>query len=150
MKNLNLMRKQLERRLTLWRKTPERPSKGWVRTLRQAFGMTAQQLAKRSGVHRMRIVQLEKGEANDAVTLRSLRSIARHMNCDLVYALVPRNSIQATLEHQAMKIAQKRVRQVAHSMALENQALSQKQIKGQIKDLTKNLLTGNPKHLWDE
>lgn len=152
MKNLVLMRKQLERQMAEWRKLKAygRPAKGWVQTIRKALGMTAQQLASRAGVHRMRIVQLERAESQDAITLRSLRAIAENLNCELVYAFVPRAPIQSILEQQAMKIAQQRVQEVTHSMSLENQILSRTQIKEQIVELRKKLLEGLPKHLWNE
>lgn len=152
MKNLDLMRKQLDRQMIKWRmlKVYGRPAKGWVQTIRKALGMTAQQLAKRFGVHRMRIVQLERAESQDAITLRSLRAIAEKLNCELVYALVPRAPIQKMLQQQAAKIAHDKVQKVTHTMALENQAVTPAQIKQQIEELQKKLLEGNPKHLWDE
>lgn len=153
MKNIELMRKQLDKQMEDWQKViplGRSPAKGWVQAIRKALGMTTKQLAKRAGVHRMRIVQLERAESEDAVTMRSLRSIANHLNCDLVYALVPRVPLQTTIEQQALKIAKQRVQRVSHSMALENQAVKVTEIKEQIADLAKKLLNGTPKNLWDE
>lgn len=152
MNNLDLMRKQLDRQMIAWRKLKAyvRPPKGWIQTIRKALGMTAQQLAKRAGVHRMRIVQMERAESQDAITLRSLRAIAESLNCELVYALVPRAPVRTLLADQAQKRAAARVRKVAHSMALEDQALTPMQIKEQIAELTRKLLEGSPKYLWDE
>ncbi len=146
------MQKQLDRQMAEWRKLKSyaRPLKGWVQTLRKALGMTAQQLATRAGVHRMRIVQLERAESHDAITLRSLRAIAENLNCEFVYALVPRAPIQTILKRQAAKVAKERVQKVSHTMSLENQALRSSQIKEQTETLTKKLLEGLPKHLWDE
>jgi predicted DNA-binding mobile mystery protein A len=152
MKNQALLCKQLDRQLEDWQKLKfrERPAHGWVQTIRKALGMTGQQLAKRAGLHRMRIIQLERAESADAVTLRSLRAIAKNLGCELVYTLVPQIPLQTMLEQQALKIAKRRVEQVAHSMSLENQAVSDAQLQEQIEELTKKLLEGPPKHLWSE
>jgi predicted DNA-binding mobile mystery protein A len=67
---------------------------------------------------------MEKGEAEDRITLKSLRAAANALDCDLVYALVPRaDSMQELIENRARSDAKKRVLQVEHSMALENQAV---------------------------
>lgn len=151
MKNYILRYKQLDRQLVEWQKLKsERPSKGWIHTIRNALGMTAQQLAKRLGVHRTRIVQLERAEIDDAVTLRSLRAAAKELGCELVYALVPQKLLQTTIEQKAKEVARKRVRSVAHTMLLEDQIVNQEQLNEQVEELTKKLLEGSLKHLWDE
>jgi hypothetical protein len=67
---------------------------------------------------------MEKGEAEDRITLKSLRAVANALDCDLVYALVPRaDSMQGLIENRARAEAQKHVIGVEHSMALENQAV---------------------------
>ena len=74
----NLARKQLERRLAPLRKAPEfaRPARGWVKAIREALGMTAAQLGRRTGVSQSRIARIEKDEVEDAVTLATLRRVA--------------------------------------------------------------------------
>jgi predicted DNA-binding mobile mystery protein A len=69
-------------------------------------------------------LQLEKGEAEDRITLRSMRAAANALDCDLVYAFVPRaDSMQDLIENRARAEAKNRVLGVEHSMALENQAV---------------------------
>src|ERR1700677_319758 len=88
----NLRLKQLDRSLELYqvdRKLP-RPSKGWIHTIRQALGVSSGELARRLGTSRQLPLQLEKGEAEDRITLKSLRAVANALDCDLVYAFVPR------------------------------------------------------------
>jgi predicted DNA-binding mobile mystery protein A len=76
------------------------------------------------GTSRQLPLQLEKSEADDRITLRSLRAIAGALDCDLVYALVPRaNSLQESIESRALSEAKARVLRVEHSMALEDQAV---------------------------
>lgn len=65
-----------------------------------------------------------KGEAENRITLKSLRAVANALDCELVYALVPRaGSLHQLVEDRAHAEAQKRVLGVEHSMALENQAV---------------------------
>ncbi len=117
--------KQLDRVLKSFRaarKVP-RPPKGWIRSIRQALGVSSGELARRLGTSRQLPLQLEKGEAEDRITLKSLRAAANALDCDLVYALVPRgSSIQELIENRARAEARTRVHRVEHSMALESQA----------------------------
>lgn len=72
---------------------------------------------------RQRIQRFEKAEANERITLRTLRRVAEAMDCDLVYAIVPKSgSIQQLAEARARAEATKRVLSVEHTMALEEQA----------------------------
>ena len=122
----NLRLKQLDRALEPYRAAREvpRPSKGWIRTIRQALGISSGELARRLGTSRQLPLQLEKGEAEDRVTLKSLRAAANALDCDLVYAFVPRaGSMQELIENRARAEAKNRVLGVEHSMALENQAV---------------------------
>jgi len=122
----NLRLKQLDRSLEQYqaaRKVP-RPSKGWIRAIRQALGVSSGELARRLGTSRQLPLQLEKGEAEDRITLKSLRAVANALDCDLVYALVPRAaSMEELLENRVRAEAKQRVLGVEHSMALENQAV---------------------------
>jgi predicted DNA-binding mobile mystery protein A len=122
----NLRLKQLDRALEPYRAAREvpRPSKGWIRTIRQALGISSGELARRLGTSRQLPLQLEKGEAEDRITLKSLRAAANALDCDLVCALVPRaGSMQELIENRARTEAKSRVLGVEHSMALENQAV---------------------------
>jgi predicted DNA-binding mobile mystery protein A len=122
----NLRLKQLDRVLKPYRtarKIP-RPSKGWIHSIRQALGVSSGELARRLGTSRQLPLQLEKGEAEDRITLKSLRAVANALDCDLVYALVPRaRNMQELIENRARVEAKERVLGIEHSMALENQAV---------------------------
>jgi predicted DNA-binding mobile mystery protein A len=122
----NLRLKQLDRSLEPYKAAQKiaRPSKGWIRAIRQALGVSSGELARRLGTSRQLPLQLEKSEAEDRITLKSLRAAANALDCDLVYALVPRaDNMQALMEKLARAEAKKQVLGVEHSMALENQAV---------------------------
>ena len=111
-----------------------RPSGGWIRAIRTAIGMSARQLAERMGVSQQALSRLEGKEANDAVTLKSLRRAAEAMNCKVVYAIVPEEgSLQDLIEEQALKKAKELVEAVDHTMMLEAQGV------GDIKEKTRQV-----------
>lgn len=77
------------------------------------------------GVAQPTVVQLEQSEASGTIQLATLRRAADALNCDLVYALVPRDgSLQATVQTQARRRAHAVVDAVDTSMALEDQAVT--------------------------
>ena len=122
----NLRLKQLDRSLKPFRvaaKTP-RPQKGWLRAIREAAGISASEVARTLKTSRQLPVQLEHAEAEDRITLKSLKAAANALGCELVYALVPRtNSLQHLVEERARSQAKRQVMGVEHSMALEDQAV---------------------------
>lgn len=122
----NLRLKQLDRTLEPFRaaRRISRPQKGWLRAIREAVGISAGDLARTLGTSRQLPLQLEKAEAEDRITLKSLRTAANALDCDLVYALVPKaGTMEELIENRARAQARKQVLGVEHSMALEDQAV---------------------------
>ena len=95
-----------------------------MRAIRDALGMTTKQFAQRLGVSQPRVVALEQGEAEDAITLASLRRAADALDCALVYAFVPNRPFVEMLRAQAEHKADEQLRNVSHTMGLENQTLT--------------------------
>ena len=100
-----------------------RPNQGWIRAIRQALGMTAEQLGHRLGITQATLSGLEASEINDSIRLETLRKAAEAMHCTLVYALVPNTSLEEIVQDQARKVAAKQLEPVEHTMLLENQSL---------------------------
>lgn len=146
----DLKQRQLDAGLTRWRTAalPARPPSGWIKAIREALGMSAAYLAKRLGVVQSSVHRLEMSEAEDTITLGSLRRAAEALGCELQYALVPKQAIAQTLEDQANKVARERMAAVVHTMALEAQATSAENVETQIKELTGSLLQGSKRELW--
>ncbi|MEO6875676.1 MAG: hypothetical protein ABI222_12725 [Opitutaceae bacterium] len=74
-----------------------RPAVGWIRTVRGALAISLTDLARRLKVTPPAVRSFELAEAEDRITLASLRRTAAAMDCELVYALVPRTSTPATV-----------------------------------------------------
>ena len=99
------------------------PTGGWIRALRSALGMTAAQLGRRMGVGRQTVDGLERSERAGTIRLTSLRRAAEALDCDVVYALVPRTPLRAQVEQRARGLALAVLERANHSMALEDQAV---------------------------
>jgi predicted DNA-binding mobile mystery protein A len=95
----------------------ERPDRGWVSEIRRALGMTSGQLAARMGQSQPAVSKLERSETTDRVQLDSLRRAADALDCDLVYALVPRTSLEATVRARARVLATRDLSSMGHGDA---------------------------------
>jgi predicted DNA-binding mobile mystery protein A len=125
------------------------PPRGWLRAIRHSLGMTTEQLARRLGVKQPRVSALEKAEASGSVTLKTLREAAEALDCELVYALVPRTSLEAMLRQRAERHAANEVADILHTMRLENQAISAEDLEDQRRKIVDHILAGNLKGVWD-
>ncbi|WP_018233134.1 mobile mystery protein A [Thioalkalivibrio thiocyanodenitrificans] len=145
-----LRRRQLDAALARWREAalPTRPSSGWVRAIRDALGMSSAALARRLGITDSAVRKLEDAESNDAITLATLRRLAASLDCELQYALVPKQSLDTMRTQRAMQIAREQVQSVARSMALEDQAVDPDLTEAQIKEIAQTLLSKSGKGLW--
>lgn len=142
--------RQLDSVLGKWRNAglSPRPSSGWVKAIREGLGMTAAHLALRLGVRTSTVTRLENSEADDAISLGTLRRAAEALDCELQYALVPRKSLANILESRAMDLARQQMAAASHTMALEAQATSPEAVETQTQALAENLLRGSRRILW--
>jgi predicted DNA-binding mobile mystery protein A len=100
-----------------------RPNRGWLRAIREALGMTLEQVGRKMRVTRQQILAFEHAEAENRITLRSLSQVAEALGCELVYAIVPKSgTITELAEQPARSEARKRILAVEHTMSLEDQA----------------------------
>jgi predicted DNA-binding mobile mystery protein A len=144
-------RRQLDKRLSqLNADALARPPRGWVKAIREALGMTTAQLARRLGVSQPRVVGIEQAEAKGAITLDSLERAAHALDCRLVYALVPRKPLDALVEARAARLAKKRLGSTRHTMALEAQAMDDRDEDEQRKRLIRKLVEQSGSELWDD
>jgi predicted DNA-binding mobile mystery protein A len=145
-------RKQLDKRLNMTRNSDglSRPPRGWIRAIREALGMTSAQLGMRLGVSQPTALAYEKGEMSKSITLDSLERAAHALDCRLVYALVSRKPLQELVEERARALARKRLRAVAHSMALEDQGVEESDEREHLERLVEQLLEGPGSALWEE
>ncbi len=126
------------------------PPTGWIKAIRTALGMSMQQLGNKLSVSRQGILDIEKREKDGAITIKSLKEIARALDMQLVYGFVPNEgSLDALIEKRATELATKIVLRTSDSMKLEDQGNTNKRIEKAIKERAEEIRTEMPKSLWD-
>ena len=117
---------------------------GWLKTVREAIGMTVSQLATRLGVTQPRITKMESNEDN--LKLSTMKKAAEAMNCEFVYYFKPRTTFQNLVDEQAQKKAAEVLKTVNVNMALENQEIAEDEA---VKDFASDLINTKIKQIWD-
>ncbi len=145
-------RRHLDKRLNSLRSNDSfaRPSRGWVKAIREALGMTTAQLGRRIGVSQPRAVAIEQAERANTITLGTLQRAAHALDCELVYALVPRKPLEEMAGERALALAGQRLAHTRHNMALEDQAVEVSDEQEQLKGLARQLLVKPGSALWDQ
>lgn len=148
-KNNNLRRAQLDRFFEQLQKLNlMRPKLGWVKEVREALGMSMQDLAIRLGTIKQRIERIEKDELSGRVTMDSMQKVAEALNCSFIYFLVPKQSLDETVNAQAQKVAEHITKSVEKTMRLELQGSSEKERKQAIESIKNRILTEDRRKLW--
>jgi predicted DNA-binding mobile mystery protein A len=102
----SVVRRRLDQRLVgLDAQLGPRPQYGWIRTIREALGMSTHELARRMGVSQSRVVQLERSEPTGSMRIAALERAATALNCGFCYALVPHEPLEAMVHRQALERA---------------------------------------------
>jgi len=126
------------------------PSKGWIHSIRNALNMTLEQLGKRMGISKQGIKRIEESEAKGTLSINTLKEVAKALDMQLVYALVPKNgSLQKLIDKKAKELATRIVLRTHKNMQLENQAITDEQLQEAINDLANELRYEMKKSLWD-
>lgn len=151
-KHRRIMRDQLDKTFEQLSKIRDMqpPVKGWLRSIREALGMSGKQLGERLHISQPRIVQIEKDELFGAVTLKTMRQAAEALDCVFVYAMVPRATLEATIREQAKKVAEERLSRTSHTMLLEDQLLSNDERKKMLDAKVEDLIRDMPKDFWSD
>jgi predicted DNA-binding mobile mystery protein A len=147
-----LQLRQTEAQLARWRKVAQErpPAGGWISAVRQAIGMSVAQLADRLGISRTSLAKMEHREVGGGITLDALRRAADALDCDVVYAIVPRTgSLERAVKARAELIAGVLVGRAGHSMSLEAQTVEHEETTAQQKVIARRLLAEWPRDLWD-
>ena len=87
---------QLDRRLAgLGGRIGQPPPRGWVKTLREALGLTLYELGLRAEMSGVRIFQIEHEEVDGSVQIGTLERVARGLNCRFFYVFVPEEPLES-------------------------------------------------------
>ncbi len=149
MATADLLFEQIDATLRPLRESPlSSPQRGWLRAIRTALGMTSGQLARRLQTSQSAVIEYEQREIAGTISLATLRRVAAAMDCDLVYALVPRRPLREVVERQAEDVARRKLASVAHSMKLEDQGVSDAAMERQVQELARKLIESRRRELW--
>lgn len=146
----DLLLRQMDDTLARWRQAnlPLRPKGGWGSNIREALSMPVTALAKRLKMSSAGVYKLEKSEANDTITLASLRKLADALGCELQYALVPKIPLEQMVKERAWQVVRERLKPASHTMALEDQAVEGDLRQVYLASLVEELLRGSRRGLW--
>lgn len=147
---IKTQRKSLDEKLRpfIYLRNVINPKLGWVKAIREAIGMTTQQLAFRMGIQQSGVTLLEQREANKKITLETLERAAHALNCDLVYALVPKKSLQKIVDDQAVAAAKTILARTTHTMRLEMQDAGAEETKLHERELIDEIKNKLDSRLW--
>lgn len=145
-----LLREQLDNKLSKLREFSVQglTSIGWIKTIRDALGMTSKDLASRVGVNQSRIIHMEQAEPDGNIKISTMKRIADALEMDFVYALVPRTSLNEMVREQARLLALKKMERLDHTMRLEMQELSAEEKEKALKDMIDRILIDELKDFW--
>ena len=110
--------------------------------------MSGVQIAARLEVRPQTVEAIEKSEAAGSIRLDTLRRAAEALDCRLVYALVPKTSLDDAVRRRARRIAVRDLQRVAHTMKLEAQATGDAGMEARIEAYVRDVI--NRRDLWKE
>lgn len=146
-----LLRRQLDERFNLIREAPlQSPRGGWIKTIREALGMTATQLAKRLGISLAGLSKIEASERKGTITLSTLKKAADVLGCRVAVSLIPLEPLEETVKKRAREVANRISQRSQLHMQLEDQGLSGRFQAAQAEDSYEELMGKLAEKLWEE
>jgi predicted DNA-binding mobile mystery protein A len=90
-KERRVERKRLDAEMRPYRRAgmEKKPTSGLLRAVRQALSVPVNEVAKKMGVKRTAVFDLERRELRSSATLNSMSRMAEAMGCKVVYGVVP-------------------------------------------------------------
>ncbi|MBN2572576.1 MAG: mobile mystery protein A [Ignavibacteriales bacterium] len=126
------------------------PPKGWLNAIRIALNMSLRQVAKKIGISPVSCGEIEKREADKSITLKKLEEVAEALDCNLVYAIIPKSgSLSKMLDNRSEKLAEEIVMRTSQTMKLEDQENNPERLKKAIMEMKLKIKNEMPRYLWD-
>ncbi len=126
------------------------PPRGWIRAIREALGMSAAQLATRLGVSRGALYKLEEREASRSIALKQLDRAANAMDCDVFYAIVPRDTLEQSIRDRSRRKAETQLYKANVSMGLEAEGVKDKRFATAVSSSSSYTAALTDRYLWDD
>lgn len=119
---------QVERRVGPIREIVQKTkvSKGWIHYIRTSFGLTQQRLAELAGSrNKSSINNAEKRELEGKIQIETLQKYAKAMDCEFIYAIIPRKNIEEILKDKALTKARSLIKAGNIHMKLEGEEVTE-------------------------
>ena len=110
--------------------------------------MSGAQFGSRVGMRPQSVADLEKSEATGSIQLKTLQRAAEALGCTLVYALVPKSSLEGAVQMRARQLAMRRLKRVAHTMKLEGQSVDEAGLEERIEAYIREAI--KERDLWND
>lgn len=152
MNKKNLLKQQLNSKMASYAtlKYVAIPPTGWIKGIRNALGMSMQQLGNKLSITKQSVQEIEQREKEGRITIKSLREVACAMDMQLVYGFVPNDgSLDALIDRKAKELAIQIVMRTTNTMKLEDQHNSAERLEQAIQERTIAIKNEMPKILWD-
>ena len=149
--NKKLVREQVDKSLSQLSslRNLRTPPYGWIRSIREALGMSGRQLAQRLGVTKQSVSRIEQDEIVGSITIKTLRNVAESLDCVFVYGFVPKTSLNNTVRKRAERISRERMERVNQTMTLEKQKIRDENLESLILEDVERIMDEMPRNLWD-
>jgi predicted DNA-binding mobile mystery protein A len=137
MNKKSLLIQQLDKKMSAYAalKQVAVPPTGWIKAIRDALGMSLQQLGNRLSITKQSVQEIEQREKDGSITIKSLKEVARAMDMQLVYGFVPNDgSLDALIDRKAKELARQIVLRTSNTMKLEDQQNSNQRIENAIQE----------------
>jgi len=119
-----------------------------LKDIREVFGMTQKQLAKKLKAKQPLIARIEKNSRD--CSLNTLSRIANALGCELMGAVVSREPLEQIIQKRAGIAAKKMLNRTFSNMALEKQSPNKEAYSYQLKKLTDELASDPGSELWED
>lgn len=133
--------------LDLNKKIGNIPIHQWIRDLRKKLHMSQRQLAKRAALTQAQLSQIESGKAK--ITLGTLTKVMNALYCNPIILPVPREDLEDLIKRQTKLAAQKKLKSLIGSMALEKQLPNDQHIQKKIEEVADDLFRSGSTEIWD-
>ncbi len=152
MSKKTLIRQQLESKMSSFSvlQNMKSPPTGWIKAVRDALGMSLEQLGTKLSTTKQGVLDMERREKNGSITLNTLEQAAKALDMELVYGFVPKDgSLEALIDRKAKELATEIVLRASNTMKLEDQENTSSRIAKAIEERADIIKRETPKILWD-
>ena len=105
--------------------------------------MTNTQLADRLGMKPQSVVDIQSAEITETIKMQTLRKLAEALDCQLVYAVVPKKPLKEMRNERAERLAGEITKRLAEAAPSDS-----KGSKRELDRLIRSFIAKNPNVLW--